>query len=149
MRWAGLLRPNITRLLTPGDRHTFVQCYRWNVHFFTMSSKQQPEWLEPTNSIEEPVLKVYNSLTHTKARFGGLSFQKMYSRHVASVLEHRRPSYHNRVDTSSGITAVRLYMMPRIWAMPGKPEFSQVLPTTLIRGTCLGTMSPKTSSDAL
>ncbi|KAF8511822.1 tRNA synthetases class I (C) catalytic domain-containing protein [Hysterangium stoloniferum] len=35
-----------------------------------MSSKQQlPEWLPPVNTIEEPVLKVYNSLTRTKTPF--------------------------------------------------------------------------------
>ncbi|KAF8508924.1 tRNA synthetases class I (C) catalytic domain-containing protein [Gautieria morchelliformis] len=29
-------------------------------------SKQQPEWRPPTNAVEEPVLRVYNSLTRTK-----------------------------------------------------------------------------------
>ncbi|KAF8592622.1 cysteinyl-tRNA synthetase [Ramaria rubella] len=34
-----------------------------------MSSKQQPDWLLPSNLVEEPVLKVYNSLTRTKTPF--------------------------------------------------------------------------------
>src|SRR5882724_4806626 len=83
MRWVGLLRPKISRPLIPCNRHTFVH-YRGNVHFFTMSSKQQPEWLEPTNSIDEPVLKVYNSLTHTKARFCGPFFGTCFTFHLLS-----------------------------------------------------------------
>jgi hypothetical protein len=71
MRWAGLLHPRISRPLPFDNRNTLVQ-YQKKAHSFTMSSKQQPAWLEPTNSTEEPILKVYNSLTHTKASFYGL-----------------------------------------------------------------------------
>lgn len=33
---------------------------------------QQPEWTLPVSKTEEPVLKVYNSLTRTKVRFSSL-----------------------------------------------------------------------------
>lgn len=67
MRWARSLDLTLSRILTVDRYRTFSQSKLigkpWRM------SKQQPEWLPPANAVEEPILKVYNSLTRTKVKF--------------------------------------------------------------------------------
>ena len=64
MRWPRSLYTNLSHSVSLYRYRTFSQSII--IRKLCQMSKQQPEWLLPTNVIEEPVLRVYNSLTRTK-----------------------------------------------------------------------------------
>jgi hypothetical protein len=83
-----------------------------------MSSKQQPEWLQPSNAIDEPVLKVFNSLTRTKVTVYGATFLGVLA-NMSSILGFRCHLYLEKGATSNGIIVARL---STTWVTLGEPE---------------------------
>lgn len=91
----------------------------------TPASAQQPAWSPPRDSVDEPTLKVYNSLTRTKVstrgdwegapvcRMGGLMTCRRICRQSLSLATG---------GMSNGTIAALLYTMHHTWAMPGDPN---------------------------
>jgi hypothetical protein len=82
-------------------------------------SVQQPPWSAPTKQTEEPVLRVYNSLTKTKV-------QTIFYNLPSISLPFRTSSFHVMVAMSSGTIAVQQCTMPPTWVTPGKSDLFYV-----------------------
>jgi len=54
--------------------------------------QQQPEWVAPVNEIEEPTLKVFNSLTRTKVRELGFVAKILIYFHIFRPLSYPKPA---------------------------------------------------------
>lgn len=78
-------------------------------------SAQQPAWSLPKRQSEEPILKVYNSLTKTKV---SLNFCQPSGER--SYIIYRQNSSHVTAAISNGITVVPQCTMLHIWGMQGK-----------------------------
>ncbi len=76
-------------------------------------SVEQPAWTIPARKVEEPVLKVYNSLTRTKVH------PTMQFISIVFLRSTRQNSYPQMVVMSNGITVDLLSRMLHIWDMPG------------------------------
>jgi cysteinyl-tRNA synthetase len=89
-------------------------------------SVQQPPWTPPPRQREDPVLKVYNSLT--KSKVSALPSQ------CNDLMDHRRLILLPAMDdASSGTTVDRRFMTLRIWDMPGSPSR---IPSCELRCSC-------------
>jgi hypothetical protein len=91
-------------------------------------SVQQPPWKLPERQTDDPVLKVYNSLTRTKVSAQILGIERNL------YLQIRPNLYLGTGDTSNGTIAVPPSMMLRTWGMLGK--------TSSIRPCANYTMTP-------
>lgn len=83
----------------------------------TSMSVQQPAWKLPERQADEPVLRIYNSLTRTK-----VSAPILAASDTALILQCRPNSYPGTGGTSNGTTAAPPSMMLRTWDMLGKPS---------------------------
>ncbi|PSR70964.1 hypothetical protein PHLCEN_2v13140 [Hermanssonia centrifuga] len=82
-------------------------------------SVEQPAWTIPARKVEEPVLKVYNSLTRTKVH------PTMQFISIVFLRSIRQNSYPQMVVMSNGITVDLLSMMLHIWDMPAWTSYVQ------------------------
>ena len=80
----------------------------------TSMSVKQPPWKLPERQTDDPVLKVYNSLTRTKVSAQILGIERNFYHQIRPNL------YPGTGDTSNGTTAVPPSMMLRTWDMLGK-----------------------------
>jgi hypothetical protein len=80
---------------------------------------QQPPWHSPPHQVDQPVLKIFNSLTKTKVCYLNSHFK-------VDLLTANRPNlFPAMAPMSNGITVVQQYMMRLTWAMRGQ-DFSLV-----------------------
>jgi len=81
-------------------------------------SVQQPPWNLPERQADEPVLKIYNSLTRTKVSAPILAALD------AALIRRCRPSLYPGMDVmSNGTIAAPLSMMLHTWDMLGNTIF--------------------------
>jgi hypothetical protein len=80
----------------------------------TSMSVHQPPWRLPERQTDDPVLKVYNSLTRSKVSAQILHIEPNF------YLQIRPNLYLGTGDTSNGTTAAPPSMMLRTWGMLGK-----------------------------
>lgn len=100
-------------------------------------SIQQPPWKLPERQTDDPVLKIYNSLTRTK-----VSALILTALDAALICQCRPNSYLGVDVMSNGTTAAPPSMMPRTWDMLGKTILVQT--TCTLHGGSSETMSHKT-----
>lgn len=96
-------------------RHPHFSSARNQVQPTLPMSVQQPPWSVPKRQSEEPVLRIYNSLTKTKV---SLKFCQPYRER--SHMIYRQSLSHVMVVMSNGTTVVPQFMMLHIWDMQGR-----------------------------
>jgi hypothetical protein len=144
-------RGHLTRMLTA--RTSFSHLYFGHIrhstsrfkHSFRVMAHGQTNWKHPSRLTEEPILKVYNTLTRTKVR--PFRIPSMFSPIGLLFLAIRTYLLRGTEDVSNGTTADLPYTMHLIWATQGMPprvsetarqRLLSILGTTLRRTSCVG-----------
>jgi hypothetical protein len=108
-------------------RTSFLHLHLWPIchstsrfkHTFQVMAHGQTDWKPPSRLTEEPILKVYNTLTRTKVRpFLACSAQ------LDSFFVIRMSLLRGTEGVSSGTTADLRYTMRLIWATQGMLRLS-------------------------
>ena len=114
------IRPVCSRIIF---QRYYTSGTKKNIDKRIVMANQQPPWTLPARQAEEPVLKVYNSLTRSKVCCGDLRKICLWS-----DCANRQSLFHGMGNMSNGTTVGPQYTMHHIWVMQGELSESSLMP---------------------